>query len=95
MALQGLSLVGSDRDLWKLVSESYVAKGDYDAAIRARWASFGVSDDESGEWRRMSEIMAMAGRSQEADDASQRADALESQERAASAGGARASVRRP
>ena len=95
VALQGLSLVGSDRDLWKLVSESYVAKGDYDAAIRARWASFGVSDDESGEWRRMSEIMALAGRSQEADDASQRADVLESQERAASTGGVRASGRQP
>jgi predicted Zn-dependent protease len=49
VALQGLSLVGSDRDLWKLVSESYVVKGDYEAAIRARWASFAVSDDDSEE----------------------------------------------
>ena len=64
IALQGLALVGSNRDLWKLVSESYVAKGDYDAAIRARWASFGVSDQDSEDWRRMSELMELAGRSQ-------------------------------
>ncbi len=95
VALQGLSLVGSNRDLWKLVSESYVAKGDYDAAIRARWASFGVSDDDSEEWRRMSELMDLAGRSEEADAASQRADVLASQERAASVGGVRASGRQP
>ena len=88
VALQGLSLVGSDRDLWKLVSESYVAKGDYDAAIRARWASFGVADDDSEEWRRMSELMELAGRSEEADDASRRADVLASQERQARGDGA-------
>ncbi len=93
VALQGLSLVGSDRDLWKLVSESYVAKGDYDAAIRARWASFGVADDDSEEWRRMSELMELAGRSEEADAASQRADVLASQERQARGDGAPAPVR--
>jgi hypothetical protein len=95
VALEGLSLVGSNRDLWKLVSESYVAKGDYDAAIRARWASFGVADDDSEEWRRMSELMELAGRPEEADDASQRADVLASRERAASGGGTPASSRQP
>ncbi len=95
VALQGLSLVGSDRDLWKLVSESYVMKGDYDAAIRARWASLGVVDDESEEWRRMSEIMELAGRSEEAAAAAQRADVLASQESATPEGRAPASGRRP
>jgi hypothetical protein len=95
VALQGLALVGSNRDLWKLVSESYVMKGDYDAAIRARWASLGVVDDESEEWRRMSEIMELAGRSEEAAAAAQRADVLASQERATPEGRAPASGRRP
>ena len=93
IALEGLSLVGSNRDLWKLVSESYVAKGDYDAAIRARWASFGVSDPDSEDWRRMSELMELAGRPEEAADASQRADVLASQEGLASGGGAPTSGR--
>ena len=84
VALQGLSHVGSDRDLWKLVSESYVAKGDYEAAIRARWASLGVIDDDSEEWFRMSEIMELAGRSREAAAASRRADELARQEAATS-----------
>lgn len=74
VALEGLSVVGSDRDLWKLVSESYVAKGDLDGAIRARWASFAVSDPESGDWRRMSELMEAAGYAEDALAASRRAD---------------------
>ena len=86
IALQGLSLVGSDGDLWTLVSESYVSKGDYAAAVRARWASFGVSDENSEDWRRMTELMALAGRSEEAEAASQRADVLARQEAASSGG---------
>jgi hypothetical protein len=87
-ALEGLSLVGSNGELWRLVSESYVAKGDYEAAVRARWASFGVADENSEDWRRMAELMELAGRSEEARAASQRADALASQEGMASVGGA-------
>jgi hypothetical protein len=86
IALQGLSLVGSNADLWKLVSESYVAKGDYAAAIRARWASFGVADENSEDWRRMTELMELAGRSQEAEAASRWADVLAGQEDLASGG---------
>ena len=95
VALQGLSLIGSNGDLWKLVSESYVAKEDYEGAIRARWASFGVADEDSQDWRRMSELMEWAGRPEEASDAAQHADVLESQERSASAGEAPASRRQP
>ena len=94
VALQGLSLVGSNADLWKLVSESYVAKGDYDAAIRARWASFGVADENSEDWRRMTELMELAGRSEEAEVASRRADVLAGQEDLASGDQAPASGRR-
>ncbi len=93
IALQGLSLVGSNADLWKLVSESYVAKGDYDAAIRARWASFGVADENSEDWRRMTELMELAGRSQEAEAASRWADVLAGQEDLASGGEAPVSDR--
>jgi len=95
IALQGLAVVGSNGDLWKLVSESYVAKGDYDAAIRARWASFGVADENSEDWRRMSELMELAGRSQEAEAASRWADVLAGQEDLASGGEARVSDRQP
>ncbi len=94
VALQGLSLVGSNADLWKLVSESYVAKGDYAAAIRARWASFGVADENSEDWRRMTELMELAGRSEEAEVASRRADVLAGQEDLASGDQAPASGRR-
>lgn len=86
VALEGLSIVGSDGDLWQLVSESYVAKGDYAAAIRARWASFGVADENSQDWQRMAELMELAGRSEEAGAASQHADVLASQESANSGG---------
>jgi len=86
VALEGLSIVGSDGDLWQLVSESYVAKGDYAAAVRARWASFGVADENSQDWRRMAELMELAGRSEEAGAAFQHADVLASQEAANSGG---------
>ena len=95
VALEGLSLVGSNGDLWKLVSESYVAKEDYEGAIRARWASFGVADEGSQDWRRMSELMDWAGRPEEASAAAQHADVLASQERSASAGEAPAPRRQP
>jgi tetratricopeptide (TPR) repeat protein len=80
VALEGLALVGPDADLWELVSESYVLKGDYDAAVRARWASFGVADGSSRDWRRMSELLGLTGDSEEAMASSQRADLLANQE---------------
>ena len=94
-ALQGLSVVGSDGSLWRLVSESYVAKGDYDAAIRARWASFGVTDEKAEDWRRMTEVMEVAGRPEEARSASRRADLLASREDAAARSKASAADRLP
>jgi hypothetical protein len=94
-ALQGLSVVGANRDLWRLVSESYVARGDYEAAIRAKWASFSAADGGSGDWRRMAELMVAAGRTEEARGASQRVDALAGKEANASESRTPALGRRP
>ena len=76
IALQGLAMVGTDKDLWRLVSESYVTKRDYEAAIRARRASFAAGPETSAEWRRMAELMELAGRPEEAGAAVSRADRL-------------------
>jgi tetratricopeptide (TPR) repeat protein len=77
IALQGLSVVGTDRDLWTLVSESYVAKGDFEAAVRARWAAFGAAPPTAGAWSRMAQLMELAGRSEDAAAALERARGLE------------------
>ena len=49
-ALAGLARWGTDRQLWALVSESYVVKGDLLAAVRAREAALGA--DPSSVWHR-------------------------------------------
>ena len=77
IALQGLAVVGSNRDLWTLVSESYVAKGDFEAAIRARWAAFGAAPPTAEAWRRMAQLMELADRPEEAAAAVRRAHSLE------------------
>ncbi len=76
IALQGLAVVGAHRDLWTLVSESYVAKGDFEAAIRARWAAFGAGAPNAEAWRRMAQLMELAGRTDEAAAAEQQARSL-------------------
>ena len=77
IALQGLSVVGTNRDLWTLVSESYVAKGDFEAAVRARWAALGAAPPTGQAWRRMAELMELAGRSDDAAEALERARDVE------------------
>ena len=44
-----------DRNLWALLSESYVMKGDLEAAVRARRASLGVEETAAG-WTRLAEL---------------------------------------
>ena len=73
IALQGLARVGTHRDLWTLVSESYVAKGDFEAAIRARWAAFAAGEPDAVAWRRMAQLMELAGRTDEAAQALEQA----------------------
>ena len=62
-ALAGLARWGTDRQLWALVSESYVAKGDLPAAVRARKAALGA--DPSSEWdrTRLAELLEAAATS--------------------------------
>ena len=74
-ALDGLRREGSARELWALVSESYVAKGDLEAAIRARRASIGAEVTRSG-WRRLAELLDAVGRPDEADRARREAGAV-------------------
>ena len=77
IALEGLAVVGSNRDLWTLVSESYVAKSDFEGAIRARWAALGAALPTEGAWRRMAQLMELAGRPEDAAYAVEQADELE------------------
>ena len=75
-ALEGLARAGPDRELWSLVSESYIAKGDLDAAVRARQAALGQDSLSSRDWGRMADLLEALGRIQDADDARARATAL-------------------
>jgi protein O-mannosyl-transferase len=65
MALRGLAAVGADRDLWALVSESYVMKGDVRAAVRARTASLAAGESAAGR-RRLADLLDLLGRPEEA-----------------------------
>lgn len=58
IALAGLARWGPDHDLWGLVSESYVAKGDLTAAIRAREAAsaFALPADTANDGARLREL---------------------------------------
>jgi tetratricopeptide (TPR) repeat protein len=69
VALEGLAKAGPDRELWSLVSESYLLKGDLPAAIRARLVAIGLEPEAPEEWQRLGEIweaMGDDGRAQEA-----------------------------
>jgi len=64
-ALAGIARGGADRELWALVSESYVAKADLEAAVRARRASIAQLPTVAG-WNRLAELLDAMGRSAEA-----------------------------
>jgi predicted TPR repeat methyltransferase len=59
-----------------LVSESYVAKGDYAASARARVAALGAEHETSENWFRLAEILELDGRPEAADQARRRGGAL-------------------
>ncbi len=61
LALAGLARSGSDRVLWSLVSESYIAKGDLPAAIRARHAALGADPESSEDWMRLGDLLEATG----------------------------------
>jgi len=75
-ALSGLALVGSDRELWLLVSESYVVKGDLTAAIHAGQAALGREPDFEPGWARLAELLELDGRGGEARVARERASQI-------------------
>ncbi len=61
LALAGLARAGSDRELWALVSESYIAKGDFEAALRARRAALGRDPTSAQDLRRLADIHDLMG----------------------------------
>lgn len=76
VALRGLEQAGRDRELWALVSESYVVKGDLPAAIRAREAALAVDPESSPDWDRLAELLEANGQLDSAAVARERASAL-------------------
>ena len=76
VALEGLALAGPDRQLWALVSESYIVKGDLEAAVRARQAALGLDPSSQGDWTRLAELLEALGHHEQARAAARRAGAL-------------------
>jgi len=79
VALDGLARAGPDRELWSLVSEAYIAKGDLEASARARRAALGQDSASTHDWRRLAEILDALGRADEAAQVRARSAALESE----------------
>ena len=48
------------------MSESYIAKGDLEAAVRARLAALGQAPDSSRDWGRLADLYEAMGRAEEA-----------------------------
>jgi tetratricopeptide (TPR) repeat protein len=90
IALGGLARAGPDRELWALVSEAYIAKGDLEAALRARRAALGQDATSVHNWNRLADLLEALGRQDQAEAARARAGALE-----ATAGGAGARAGEP
>jgi tetratricopeptide (TPR) repeat protein len=73
VALAGLANAGPEARLYALVSETYVAKGDLDAAVRARRAALGQAPGSTRDWSRLAELYEALGRAEEASAARARA----------------------
>ncbi len=73
VALEGLARAGPDRELWALVSEAYIAKGDLDASLRARMAALGQDPESSHDWGRLADVLEALGRQDQAVSARARA----------------------
>ena len=76
VALRGLAQAGPDARLYALVSESYIARGDLEAALRARLAALGQAPDSRSDWTRLAELYEALGRAQDAAQARERASAI-------------------
>ncbi len=73
VALTGLARAGPDRELWSLVSEAYILKGDLVAAVRARRAALGQAPASVHDWNRLAELLDALGRTEQAGAARARA----------------------
>lgn len=75
-ALEGLARAGGDGALWALVSESYIAKGDFEASLRARRAALALQPGSRQQWERLAWVLEALGRAEEAEQARARAEGL-------------------
>ena len=87
-ALDGLAHAGPDAELWALVSEAYVAKGDLGAAARARRAAIGRDPASAHNWARLADILEAMGHLDEAEAARTRAREVERSPAGTRTGGA-------
>jgi tetratricopeptide (TPR) repeat protein len=77
VALEGLARAGPDADLWALVSESYIMKGDLPAAVRARRAAIAADPEDGRQWGRLGDLLEALDDSPGAAEARARARELE------------------
>lgn len=61
VALTGLARSGPNSELWGAVSESYLLRGDLDAALRARQAAVGLESDSAEQWDRLGDVLEALG----------------------------------
>jgi tetratricopeptide (TPR) repeat protein len=66
VALEGLARAGFHPDLWAAVSESYLLRGDLDAAFRARQAALVADPGSALQMSRMGDILEALGREEDA-----------------------------
>jgi tetratricopeptide (TPR) repeat protein len=76
VALAGLANAGSDPDLWGSVSESYLLKGDFQAALRARRVALGMDSASASQWDRLGDVLEALGEVGGAAEARMRAVSL-------------------
>lgn len=76
VALRGLAKAGFHPDLWAAVSESYVLKGDLQAALSARQAAKAADLTSASQWDRLADLLEALGRTDEAESARSQARRL-------------------
>jgi tetratricopeptide (TPR) repeat protein len=76
MALRGIARATPTHGLWAAVSEAYIAKGDLEAAARARRAALSLDPKSRHDWERLADILQHLHRDGEAAQARARARAL-------------------
>jgi tetratricopeptide (TPR) repeat protein len=73
VAVSGLANAGFHPELWGSVSESYLLKGDLQAALRARRAALSADPASTHHWGRLADILEALGRDPEAETARRKA----------------------